>query len=73
MFPLLNRMNLVGKTYVTATVNGPKGSKEYSFLVDDGATYMALPQPEIDELGLEAVPNGGIEVLTGTGVVRRET
>ena len=63
----------MGKTYVTATVIGPKGSKDYSFLVDTGATYMGLPQSEIEELGLELIPDGWIEILTGTGVVRRET
>ena len=63
----------MGRTEVTATVTGPKGSKEFRFLVDTGATYLGLPQTEIDALGLAEVPDGWVEVLTGTGAVRRET
>ena len=63
----------VGRTGVTATVIGPRASKDYSFLVDTRATYIGLPQSEIDELGLNMVPDGWVEIPTGTGVMRRQT
>ena len=63
----------MGKTYVTASLIGARSRKEFDFLVDTGSTYIGLPQSDIDELGLEAVPDGWVEVLTSVGVVRRPT
>ena len=63
----------MGKTYVTATLSRSSTSKDFTFLVDTGASYIGLPQGDIDELGLPSVPDGWVEVLTGTGVVRRQT
>jgi len=42
----------VGRTEVQAKVIGDKETREYTFLVDTGATYLALPMEEIEALGL---------------------
>ena len=63
----------MGRTIVQAAVIGPKLTKEYAFLVDTGSTLMGLPIEEIHELGLTLIPDGKVEVLTGTGLVEQET
>ena len=63
----------MGRTSVTATIVGERETKEYEFLVDTGATYVGLPAPEIDQLGLTPVRNGRMRLLTATGVVERST
>jgi predicted aspartyl protease len=63
----------MGRTFVTATINGPKATKEYSFLVDTGSSYVGLPMVEIQELGLTPIPNGKMQFVTATGVVELDT
>jgi predicted aspartyl protease len=63
----------MGRTLATATINGPLASKEYSFLVDTGASFVGLPITEIQELGLSPVPNGKRRFMTATGVVELDT
>ena len=63
----------MGRTYVTATINGARTSRDYDFLVDTGATFVGLPIEEIQELGLTPVPDGKVEFLTATGVVELDT
>ena len=63
----------MGRTLVTATINGPKATKAYSFLVDTGSTLMGLPLEEIQALGLVPIPRGTRRFMTATGVVERET
>jgi predicted aspartyl protease len=47
----------MGRTEVRATVIGEKETREYTFLVDTGATYLALPieksRPSVCHRGLE--------------------
>ena len=63
----------MGRTFVTATINGPSASKEYSFLVDPGSAYFGLPVGEIEELGLRPVGDGSLQFMTATGMVELET
>jgi predicted aspartyl protease len=63
----------MGRTLVTATINGPKATKEYSFLVDTGSSYVGLPMVEIRELGLTSIPNGKMQFVTAAGVVELDT
>ena len=62
----------MGVTQVQARVSGEKETREYTFLVDTGATYMALPMEEIEALGLE--PTGAsLRLMSATGLVELET
>ena len=63
----------MGRTMVEATIIGPNLTREYSFLVDTGSTLMGLPIEEIQELGLDHVPNGQMEFMTATGSVVLDT
>ncbi len=47
--------------------------REYTFLVDTGATYVGLPAAEIAELGLIRVPGGRMQFNTAEGMVERDT
>ncbi len=62
----------MGVTQVQARVFGENETREYTFLVDTGSTYMALPLEEIQELGLS--PTGGsVELISATGLVEVDT
>jgi predicted aspartyl protease len=62
----------VGLTEVQATIIGGNETREYTFVVDTGATYLGLPMEEIESLGL--LPSTGIiRVLTVTGVVEMDS
>lgn len=63
----------MGRTFVTANIIGPNTTKEYSFLVDTGSSYVGLPMVEIQELGLRPIRNGSMEFVTATGVVELDT
>ena len=63
----------MGRTFVQATINGPRASKEYNFLVDTGASLMGLPMGEIEALGLTPVPNGRRRFITATGAIELDT
>ena len=63
----------MGRTYVQATITGPKASRDYSFLVDTGASLMGLPMSEIEALGLTPVPNGRRRFVTATGAIELDT
>ena len=62
----------MGRTMATATIIGATETREYEFLVDTGSTFVGLPQSEIEELGLVAVPYGTRETLTQTGVIEQQ-
>ena len=63
----------MGRTFVTATINGPSATSDYSFLIDTGASLMGLPMAEIEALGLDPVPNGRRRFVTASGVVEFDT
>ncbi len=63
----------MGRTFAKATLAGADKDREYEFMVDTGSTYVGLPQSEIDELGLQEIPNGVEATLTANGVVERQT
>ena len=62
----------MGRTEVQAKVIGDKETREYTFLVDTGATYLALPMEEIETLGLRQ-SRGNIRLMSATGVVDVDT
>ena len=63
----------MARTFVETTINGPNGTRRYSFLVDTGAALMGLPQGEIEALGLELIEEGQTRFLTATGPVELDT
>ena len=62
----------MGKTEVQARVIGEKETREYTFLVDTGATYLALPAEEIEALGLRQ-GRGRLRFMSATGIVEVDT
>ena len=58
----------MGVTQVKATIFGERETREYTFVVDTGATYLGLPIEDIQSLGLRT-STGIIRVMTVTGVV----
>ena len=58
----------MGKTEVRAKVIGETETREYTFLVDTGATYLALPLEEIEALGLRR-GRMTLRLMSATGVV----
>ena len=62
----------MGRTEVQDKVIGDKETREYTFLVDTGATYLALPMEEIEALGLRQ-SRGNIRLMSATGVVDADT
>ena len=71
--PVLFRQRVHRLTVYTLFEDTSSSSREHEFLVDTGSTHIGLPSDEIRSLGLPAVPNGRIRVLTATGVVEQET
>ena len=65
-------MNSVGRTQVQAKLIGDRETREYSVLVDTGATYLALPVDEIEALGLRQ-GQGKLRLMSATGVVSVDT
>ena len=62
----------MGVTQVHARVFGELQTKEYEFMVDTGSTFLALPQEDIDELGLRRA-RGTVRLMSATGPVDVET
>ena len=63
----------MGRTFVEGTITGPRKIRTYSFFIDTGSALMGLPQKEIEELGLEIVPNGRRRFMTANGVTELDT
>jgi predicted aspartyl protease len=62
----------VGRTEAQAKVIGERETREYTFLVDTGATYLALPAEEIEALGLRQ-SRGRLRLMSATGIVEVNT
>ena len=62
----------MGLTEVQATIFGESEARDYTFVVDTGATYLGLPMEEIESLGLQP-STGIIRVMTVTGVVELDS
>ena len=58
----------MGVTMVHARVFGEEGTRDYEFMVDTGSTYLALPMPEIEALGL-ANTDSTVRLMSATGWV----
>ena len=63
----------MGVTQVQATIFGEKETREYTFMVDTGSTYLALPAEEIEALGLEGGEWGTVRLMSATGPVEVDT
>ena len=62
----------MGRTEVRAKIIGDRETREYTFLVDAGATYLALPAEEIEALGLRRT-RGTLRLMRATGIVEVNT
>ena len=62
----------MGLTEVQARVFGEYETREYTFMVDTGSTFLALPQEEIEALGLRRA-RGTVKLMSATGMVDVET
>ena len=62
----------MGRTEGRANVIGDDETREYTFLIDTGATYLALPAEEIDALGLRKGA-GTVKLMSATGIVDVDT
>ena len=58
----------MGVTQVQAKIFGEHEEREYSFLVEAGSTYVALPREEIEALGLRP-SDGTARLMSATGPV----
>ena len=63
----------MGGTSVEALVNGPNGTKRFSFLVEVQSNFVGLPLADIESLGLRAIHGGKRRVLTDAGVAEKDT
>ena len=55
-----------------ARIIGDRETREYTFLVDTGATYLALPPEEIESLGLRQ-SRGTVRLMSATGIIEVNT
>ena len=62
----------MGVTTVDARVFGELETREYTFMVDTGSTFLALPKEEIEALGLRRA-RGTVKLMSATGLVDAET
>ena len=62
----------MGRTEVQAKIIGERETREYTFLVDTGATYLTLPAEEIEALGLQR-GRGRLRLMSATGIVEVNT
>ncbi len=62
----------MGRTQVQARIIGDRETREYTFLVDTGATYLALPLEEIEALGLRQ-SRGTVRLMSATGIIEVNT
>lgn len=62
----------MGRTQVQARIIGHGETREYTFLVDTGATSLSLPLEEIEALGLRQ-GRGSLRLMSATGVVEVNT
>ena len=60
----------MGVTYARGSITGRSETREYVFLVDTGATWISIPQVEIDRLGLEDTGRVA-EITTPAGVFHK--
>lgn len=62
----------MGRTDVQAKIIGEIETREYTFLVDTGATHVALPLEEIEALGLRPAL-GKLRMRSATGIVELDS
>ena len=64
---------MMERTEVNAVIIGPQAEREFTFLVDTGATFIGLPLEDIEALGLTPIPDGKRRFLTANGHVEKDT
>ena len=62
----------MGRTQVQARIFGDRETREYTFLVDTGASYLSLPLEEIEALGLRQ-GRGRLRLMSASGVLEADT
>ncbi len=62
----------MGRTEVQARIFGDRETREYTFLIDTGATYLSLPPEEIEALGLQQ-GRGRLRLMSATGILEVDT
>ena len=62
----------MGRAQVQARIFGDREPREYTFPVDTGATYLALPPDEIEALGLRQ-SRGTVRLMSATGIIEENT
>ena len=60
----------MGVTYAKGSITGQNGAREFDFLVDTGATWVGIPQADIDALGLDTVPNASAALMMADGTIK---
>ena len=60
----------MGITYARGSITGRTETREYDFLVDTGATWLSIPQADIDALLLDTIPGGRANILTANGIAQ---
>ena len=68
IYPTIIGRISVGRTEVQARIFGDRETRGYTFLIDTGATYLALPPEEIEALGLRQ-GRMRLRLMSATGVV----
>ena len=61
----------MGITYARGSITGKSETREYDFLVDTGATWVGIPQADVEALGLDTVPNATAALMTADGTINR--
>ncbi len=59
----------MGITYAKGSITGRSEAREYDFLVDTCATWVGIPQADIDALELEIVPNASAALMMADGTI----
>ena len=63
----------MGRTEIEATVQGPNGTRRFTFLVDTGSTFLGLPMSDIEALGLPMIVGGRHRVMTAAGIIEEDS
>lgn len=61
----------MGVTYAKGSITGQNDVREFDFLVDTGATWVGIPQADIDALGLDTVPNADAALMMADETISR--
>jgi len=63
----------MGRTEIQATVQGPNGTRRFTFLVDTGSTFLGLPMSDIEALGLPMIVGSRHRVMTAAAIIEEDS